>query len=119
MRTQNTTRIVPSTNAVVKIALPPLRGPQLPHGVDVETMACRDLYLARPQAEADRQIKPWSRLMPREIKKVHQQIDSRFRNDNVFVLLPRLYADTDWRVARLRHSIDERDGQLGCGRAVD
>jgi len=52
--------------------------------------------------------------MPREIKKVHQQIDSRFRNDNVFVLLPRLYADTDWRVARLRHSIDERDGQLGC-----
>ena len=51
--------------------------------------------------------------MPREIRKVHPHIDSRFGTENVFVLLPPLYADTDWRVARLRRAIDERDGQLG------
>jgi len=114
MQIHNTTRIVPFTNAVVKIALSPLEGPQSPHGVNVETMACWDLYFEPPQIEADRQTTPWSRLMPREIKKGHPRIDSRFRTANVVVLLPHLHADTDWRVLRLRQSIDERDGQLGC-----
>jgi len=61
------------------------------------------------QVEVDHQSMPWSQLMLREIRKIYPQ---SIEIDNVFVI-PRTHADTDWRVARLRQSIDEHDGQLG------
>jgi len=62
------------------------------------------------QVEVDRQTTLWSQLMLREIRKI--QIDSSNKLESVFIV-PRPYADVDWRVSRLRQSIDERDGQLG------
>ena len=50
--------------------------------------------------------------MLREIRKIRPQIDSPNEIDAVF-MVPGPYAGADWRVSRLRQSIDERDGQLG------